>query len=292
MKQFFVAGGTCDTGERVVAGLCEKYGCDAVTCLVRKTSDRSGIQKLGVQCVEGDVTALSSVDYSFSEQTVYVDITGPAKYWQTVPQLRQLGISRARFVSTTGIYSRYRAVTTEYLQSENAIRESGIAYTIIRPSMIYGTEKDRNMTKLLRFLNRWPVFPIFGRGDNLMQPIYVQDLADGILASIFQEELSRNKEYNLCGPFSLTYRELLRCCLNALNRKVRLIHIPQSLAEMAAAIGEKIPGFPITKEQVMRLSEDKCFDIQLAVKELGFSPRPFAEGVRLEVETLRRRKVS
>ena len=103
MKQFFVAGGTCDTGERVVAGLCEKYGRDAVTCLVRKTSDRSGIQKLGVQCVEGDVAALSSVDYSFSEQTKYVDITGPAKYWQTVPQLRQLGISRAWFISTTGI---------------------------------------------------------------------------------------------------------------------------------------------------------------------------------------------
>ena len=246
---------------------------------------------MGVKLVTGDVVDKTTFCKVIDAETFYIDITGPKHYWQTVPHLIEFGIKRALFVSTTGIYSKFRAVTTEYLQSEAAINESGIAFTIIRPSMIYGTERDRNMTKLLRFLDKWPVFPVFGSGEYLMQPVYVQDLAEGILTAILREEVSRGKAYNLCGPSPLPYIDLLRECSKALGRKTKFLHIPSKIAEGLAAVGQMIPGFPITREQVMRISEDKKFDISLAQCELGYSPRSFAEGIELEVQGLRQKNM-
>jgi nucleoside-diphosphate-sugar epimerase len=81
-------------------------------------------------------------------------------------------------------------------------------YTILRPSMIYGADRDRNMIKLLKYLSKWPVFPIFGSGKGLMQPVFVQDLADGIVTAILNPELTRWKEYNLCGPAVIPYIDL------------------------------------------------------------------------------------
>ena len=256
---------------------------------MRSTSKVQGLQQSGVNLVMGDVADKVTFGNHIDADTFYIDITGPKHYWRTVPHLIDLGIKRALFVSTTGIYSRFRAVTTEYLQSEAAINESGIAFTIIRPSMIYGTDRDRNMTKLLRFLDKWPVFPVFGSGEYLMQPVYVQDLAEGILTAILREEASRGKAYNLCGPSPLPYIDLLRECSRALGRKTKFLHIPTKIAEGMAAVGEIIPGFPITREQVMRISEDKNFDISLAQKELEYSPRSFAEGIGFEVEGLRQK---
>lgn len=289
MNKYFVAGGTCDTGERVVAGLCQRFGPDTITCLVRQTSQVAGLRNMSVNLVTGNVADKTTFKKYVDAETFYIDITGPKHYWRTVPHLIDMGVKRALFVSTTGIYSKFRAVTTEYLQSEAAIHESGIAFTIIRPSMIYGTDRDRNMTKLLRFLDKWPLFPVFGSGKYLMQPVYVQDLAEGILTAILREEVSRGKAYNLCGPSPLPYIDLLRECSKALGRKTEFLHIPTKIAEGMAAVGEMIPGFPITREQVMRISEDKCFDISLAQRELEYSPRSFAEGIGLEVELLRQK---
>ncbi len=290
MRQYFVAGGTCDTGERVVSGLCRLFGQDSVTCLVRSTSNVDALKNLGVNLIFGDVCDMAGFSRHFSSDTFYVDITGPKHYWRTVPFLTARNVRRALFVSTTGIYSKYREVTTEYLESEASIKESGIVYTIIRPSMIYGTDRDRNMTKLLRFLNKWPIFPVFGTGTHLMQPVFVQDLADGILTAIVHEETSRNKEYNLCGPEPLPYIDILKECVRTLDRNTGFLHIPHGLAVGIAAIGENIPGFPITREQVMRISEDKCFDISLAQHELDYQPRSFREGIRNEVEWLRNQR--
>lgn len=282
-RRFFLAGGTSDVGERVANGIVKHYGKESLTCLVRNTSNASVLANLGVRLVIGDVTAPATFQSELNAETIYIDMTHPKHYHKSIDVVKNASVNRAFFVTTTGIFSQYRSAAAIYIEGEERIKKSGLIYTIIRPSMIYGTEKDRNMTKLLRYLNKWPIFPIFGQGNHLMQPVYVQDLADGILASIFFEEVSRNKEYNLCGPVALSYLEIVKCCMRTLDRNVTFLFIPQKLAEMIAAVGENIPGFPITLEQVRRLSEDKCFDISLAVQDLSFSPRPFTEGIQLEV---------
>lgn len=288
MKDFFIAGGTSELGNRVVRALVEIYSKDAITCLHRRDSEIKPLEELGVRLVEGDVCIPATYKAHLSRDIIYIDMTHPKYYHSSIEIIKEAEIQRAFFVTTTGIFSQYNHCSDIYIQGENKIKASSCTYTILRPSMIYGTNRDRNMTKLLGYLAKWPVFPVFGQGDCLMQPVYVQDLADGIVSAIKNEELTRNKEYNLCGPTAMPYSQILRLACEALGRKVRLVRVPYRLALFGATVGEKvIPKFPIKKEQVQRLVEDKCFDISEACADLNFSPREFSAGIKEEVVQLR-----
>lgn len=286
--KLFIAGATSDLGNRVVSQLVRRYGKQMVTCLVRNTSNIDYLKGLGVVIKIGDVTQPETFQDELGPDTVYIDMTHPKYYSKSINTVKNAGTQRAFFVTTTGIYSKYNHCSDVYKLGEASIKESGIKYTILRPSMIYGTERDRNMTKLLCYLDKYPIFPIFGKGDCYMQPVYVQDLADGIFSAIDNKEISSLKEYNLCGPSPLTYLELLRIASESLSRKVRFFHIPYWLAVGIVTIAEKIPAFPIKKEQVLRMLEDKSFDITDSVRELNYTPRNFNEGIKEEIKHLKK----
>ncbi len=84
---------------------------------------------------------------------------------------KEAGIRRAIFISTTAIYTQLDAKSKSIrLAAEQAIQTSGLEYTILRPTMIYGSRRDRNMWRLIRFLRVSPVAPVFGDGNYLQQP--------------------------------------------------------------------------------------------------------------------------
>lgn len=289
-ERYLIAGGTSDTGNRVVKGLVSCIGARCLTCIVRKTSAAESVEflrSLGVNLVVGDVTDPVVLADLLASSTTYLDMTHPKYYHQSIEVVGKAGIRRAFFITTTGLYSKYNDCSEIYKVGETRIKNSGVDYTIIRPSMIYGTERDRNMTRLLRYLSKWPVFPVFGDGLGLMQPVYVQDLADGIVKIVSNPELTRGKEYNLCGPTAISFTKLIEIACEALNKRVHIVHIPHAFAATVAGWGEHFPGFPIKKEQVLRLLEDKAFDISLAQKDLGYNPREFSAGIREEVSCLR-----
>jgi len=295
MMKYILAGGTSEVGNRVVKNMVLELGAENIICLVRSTSDCVSVnflKSLGVQIIVGDVTESEKLFALLNNShAIYIDMTHPKYYHKSIDVIKKAGIRRAFFVTTTGIYSKYNNASEIYKIGEERIKNSGIEYTILRPSLIYGTDRDRNMTKLLKILAKWPVFPVFGTGQCLMQPIYVQDLADGIATSIFKFEMTGNKEYNLCGPNAISYVRLLELACEALNRKVKLIHIPHRLAVAVAGVGEKIPGFPVKQEQVLRLLEDKSFDITAAQNDLGFTAREFSKGITQEVAFLKEKGI-
>lgn len=285
MKIVF-SGSTSDTGNRVLKKLVEKIGNDAITCLVRQTSDINLAEKLKVKTVIGDVTEPETLIKQLNSSVTYLDMTHPKYYHKSLEAVVSAGVERAYFVTTTGIFSKYNQFSQIYKDNEAKIRSSGIVYTILRPSMIYGSMRDKNMHRLIQFLDRYPVFPVFGAGKSLMQPVYVEDLADGIVAAVGKAG-TENQEYNLAGPTGIAYREIVDTILTKMGGAVLKINIDTTLAANMAKFAQKIPGFPVTKEQVLRLQEDKVFDISKAVNELGFSPRSFEEGIRIEIEEMR-----
>ena len=290
MTKYFLAGSTSELGNRVAKGLVNHFGANKIICLVRTNSDNNSIKylkELGVSIEVGDVTEPDTLHRLLNPDTIYIDMTHPKYYDKSIDVVKQAGVKRAFFVTTTGIYSRYNQCSDIYKEGEAKIKASGIEYTIIRPSMIYGTERDRNMTRLLKYLSRYPIFPIFGDGKALMQPVYVQDLADGIVIAIDNPELTSSKEYNLCGPISISYMSLIKTACDIMGKRVQLIHISHRMAFTLVGLAQKLPKFPIKQEQVMRLAEDKAFDISLAQKELGYTPRGFSEGIREEVACLK-----
>src|SRR5205814_8821341 len=98
-----------------------------------------------------------------------------------VATARAAGIERAVFISTTAIFTALNAPSKAVrVAAEKTIGESGLRATILRPTMIYGSARDRNMARLIRYLRRWPVIAVAGSGVHLQQPIYVDDVARAV----------------------------------------------------------------------------------------------------------------
>jgi uncharacterized protein YbjT (DUF2867 family) len=196
-----------------------------------------------------------------------------------VRQLDSAGVKRAVFVSTTAIFTTLPSVSrATRVEAEAAVQNSGLEWTILRPTMIYGTVRDRNISRLLRFLKRWPVFPLCGNA--LWQPIFVEDLAEAVVA-VLDSANSIGQVYNLAGGCALRFADLVRTAATSLSREVLLVPVPMVAAVMAARVSRVV-----TAEQVRRLAEDKTFDYSSAIRDFGFRSRAFAEGVRLEAQSL------
>lgn len=284
--RYVIAGATSYTGNCVVKRLVAKVGAENITCLVRPTAETGFLQSLNLKLHQGDVTLPDSLAAILAADVAYIDMTHPKYYHQSLQAVMLAGVERAYFVTTTGIFSRYNYCSDIYIENEAKIRQSGVVHTILRPTMIYGSRHDKNMCRLIRFLNRSPFFPLFNGGHSLMQPVFVEDLADGIVAAI-GEVKTEYQDYNLAGPESLEYRKIIDIISRQLDRRVAKVNISSSGAAAIARIGQKVPGFPITHEQVLRLREDKAFSIEKAACELKYAPRPFEEGIAAEIADLR-----
>ena len=204
-----------------------------------------------------------------------------------VEAARRAGVGRVVVVGSTSVHSSYEFRAGPKLRMERVVRRSGLDWTIVRPSMIYGSERDKNVQRLLRFLGRAPVFPMFGPGTNLWQPVYHEDCARGVYEALVRLS-AVGRSYDLPGGESLTYLDLVKTAAGALGKKPRIVRLPLEPVRLLLGAAEKLRlPLPVGSEQVLRLREDKAYPYEEARRELGYAPRPFREGVALEVARLR-----
>ena len=209
-----------------------------------------------------------------------------------VPSILQaceaVGVSRAVFVSTTAIFTKLNAGSKAVrLAAEADIQASGLNWTILRPTMIYGTPADRNMIRLLQWLERWPLLPIFGTGRSLQQPVHVTDVAWAVV-EVLDQTASYGRAFNISGAAPLTYNEVVQVAAGALGKQARLLHLPAALFIRILQFTERFGlKLPIKAEQIQRLNEHKAFDHQDAAEVFGFSPISFSQGIQQEVNLYR-----
>ncbi len=256
-----------------------------VRCLVRTTSPIERLE--GFELAYGDAWDAGSMERALCGMDAFVHIAGVEHTPHVLEAASRARVERLVSVSSTSAYSGFSFRSAPRLINEALLSESGLRWTVVRPSMIYGSELDHNMHKLLRFLDRSPVFPLFGSGENLWQPVYYEDLARGLYAALTRPG-TVGKIYDLPGKRPLRYVDLVRAAAGALGRKVRMIRIPAEPVRRGLLVAErlKIP-LPVKSEQVLRLREDKAYPYEKARAELGYDPRSFEEGIALEAERLR-----
>jgi uncharacterized protein YbjT (DUF2867 family) len=263
-------------------------GGHEVCCLVREGSSRaSRLDPLPVELVRGDAGDARALSRALSGMDALVHVAGIGYASQVVEAARRSGVWRIVVVGSTSAHSAYEFRSSPKLRMEELVRESALEYTIVRPTMIYGSELDKNMHRLLRFLDRSPVFPMFGSGENLWQPVYHEDCARGLYEALVRPE-AVGESYDLPGAEPLTYLELVETAAGALGRKPRIVPLPLEPVRrsLAAVEGLRLP-LPIKSEQVLRLKEDKAYPYDKAKRELDYAPRSFWEGIALEVARLR-----
>ena len=281
----FVTGGTGFTGSRLVQ-LLLKSGVQ-VRCLFRPSSDRSVLPQPEIEWTQGNVCDSRALSVSMQGADVLINVVslGFGHADAIVSAAQTAGIQRAVFLSTTAIFTRLNAKSKSIrLDAERLIESSGLHYTILRPTMIYGSPRDRNMWRLIRLMRYSRVIPIFGDGNSLQQPIYVDDVAGAVLKCL-ESEKTIGRSYNIAGKHPLTYNQVIDTIAFQMNRRAWKLHIPYSPVVALLNFFERLHiPLPIKAEQVLRLNENKDFSYENAERDFGFAPLSFEEGIRKEIQ--------
>ena len=158
-------------------------------------------------------------------------------------------------------------------QAELEVTGSGLDYTILRPSVIFG-EGDEFLTALAGLVRFGPITPVIGAGKNRMQPVAVEDVARCVAASV-GNSLVKGKTINLGGPDRLSYNALLEEVALAMGRRLRPVHIPLAAAWPAVAVLQRIlPRPPVTTAQLRMLGVRNVAEGRDMERAFGFTPKP------------------
>jgi uncharacterized protein YbjT (DUF2867 family) len=157
---------------------------------------------------------------------------------------------------------------------EQAVQRAFANTTLIRPSVMFGPD-DAFVTTLVKMVRLLPVLPMFGSGKTKLQPVYVEDVAEGVTRALLSTPGLRRACYEFGGPQIYTYEELLRTVARTVGARPRLIPMPFALWHAAARIAEYVPGAPLTRDQIALMQSDNVASPHLpGLAELGIQPTP------------------
>lgn len=202
-------------------------------------------------------------------------------YLGTVNQLlaaREAGVRRFVYVSGAGaapdapkhwFVFKWRA--------EEAVRASGITHVILRPTWVYGRE-DAALNRFLGFARRLPFVPTFGDGQQLMQPLFVEDLA-WLLADTLERAEADNQTFEAGGPERMSMDDVIRTALEVAGLRRPILHQPVALGKLLATFLQLLPGPPLTPDAIDFITGEAVADN--AALERVFGPRltPLREGL-------------
>ena len=174
-------------------------------------------------------------------------------------------------MKSSSVYARTKG------EGERALLRQFPEATILRPSVIFGPGDG--------FFNRFgqmamfaPALPLIGGGTSLMQPVYVGDVADAVLAALTTQK-ARGQIYQLGGPQTYNFAELMRFTLDCVGRRRLLLPVPFLLASLPAALAGFLPNPPLTLDQLKLLKVDNvCRESAPGLADLGITPTAI-EGV-------------
>lgn len=185
---------------------------------------------------------------------------------------RDAGVERLIHVSGIGADA---ASASSYIRSRGAGEQAVLAAfpraTIIRPAVMFGPD-DVFLTTLIQLLRTLPVFPMFGGGHTRVQPVHVEDAGEAIARIVAASEPAA--AYELGGPRTYRYDDLLRAVGNERGVKPVLVPVPFWIWKMLAFGAETLPHPPLTRNQVELIAIDTVAAPNLpGLQALGIEPR-------------------
>ena len=164
--------------------------------------------------------------------------------WRLVRAAERAGARRFVFFSTLGASTRSRArLMRAKALAERAVAESALEHTVFAPSMVY-SPSDPFMT-LLERMSLLPVMPISGSGRAGFEPMWAEDVADCVMAALpggAHDAASVGRRYELAGPETLTYEEIVQCALDSFRRRRRIVRLPTAVVRPSLKLVELLTG--------------------------------------------------
>jgi NADH dehydrogenase len=261
-----VTGGTGFIGPKVVRALRDRG--EDVRCLVRDRERAAHVAALGAELIEGDVTDAASVRVAAQGCDVVVHLVaiveGSREQFDRVMKQGTRNVVAAakeadarRFVhmSALGVSERTRTLTPYFeakWDMEQTVQRSGLEYVIFRPSFVFG--RDGGILATFVRVARWaPVTPIVGPGTERIQPIWADDVGAYFAAGV-DAPAAVNRTFELGGPDVVTWDEFWQRLKRTMRVRRPSLHLPYRLMSAQATVTERLPGAPVSRDQLNMLS--------------------------------------
>jgi uncharacterized protein YbjT (DUF2867 family) len=265
-----------------------------VRCLVRDPR-RLGPQRVRVQIALGDLADPPSFRNAMRGVSTVVHLAASTRdqprgsieelaaiaTWRMVEAAQRAGVQRFVFFSTLGASTHHRArLFRAKALAEQAVRESDMHTTVIAPSLVYAPG-DRWLT-LIERLSLLPVVPISGRGRAVCQPIWAEDVAACVIAALVENADAdgvTHRRYELGGPQTMTYNEVVNTVLRSLDRERPLLPLPTPIVSRTLHIVERAvhANTPITWDEAELLEANMvATDGSGDTAAFGITPQPMS----------------
>jgi uncharacterized protein YbjT (DUF2867 family) len=228
---------------------------EPVRCLVRDPR-RLGDQRVRVQIALGDLSDPQSFRHAMRGVRTVVHLAASVRdqprgsieelngvaTWRMVQAAQRSGVEHFVFFSAldASTFSRARFMRAKAL-AEEAVAQSGLRHTIFAPSIIY-SPGDHFLTILRRIALLLPVMPVSGSARALYQPIWADDVADCVLATLDGGGDGGPARYELAGPDTISYETIVRLALRSFGRRRPVVHVPLPLARQFLRVARLVAG--------------------------------------------------
>jgi uncharacterized protein YbjT (DUF2867 family) len=292
--KILVTGGTGFVGPAIVHALRAENR--DVRALVRRPDRASHLTALGVELAAGDVGDPESLKAATDGCTHVVHLVAiiqgrPDDFHRVmtvgtqnvVAAAKAAGVARFILMSALGTSDEpsvpYYAAK---LAEEREVSESGLEHTIFRPSFIFGPGGGALGT-FMRQVKLSPVVTVIGTGRQRSQPIWRDDVA-AYFARAIDDPRAANRTFELGGPDTVTWDELYRMIARVLGKRRALLHVPFGVARVGAKLTERLPGAPLSTDQVTMLEDaDNVVSNTDAVDTFSLPLLPLEEQIRRSV---------
>jgi len=263
---------------------------DAAGALILARLDPA--QRAAVELIRGDVNDAASLPASIAGADAIVHLVALPRDLDGGASLRLVNTEGTRNVVVAAQAAGVRRFvhlgalgvqddpTLHYASSkakaEAIVRESGLDWTILRPSLLYG-ERDGFFNILAGLVRMSPgVVPVPGDGRSRFQPLAVEDLATVVVRTL-GDAATAGRAYDLGGPRVWTYREILGEVLRALGARRLVVPVPVPLISLVAGAAELIHlPFPVATDQLRQLRLDNVGPLTGVRDAFGFEPADMA----------------
>lgn len=272
-----VLGATSLVGGHVLPRLVEQRAVTVALSRGSKDEDPSG-----VRWIAGDLAAPADIAFPFVDTVLSL-----CPIWllpAALPALAKAGMRRLVAFSSTSVSGKARssnagerAVAARLAEAEAQVRKfceaHEVAWTLLRPTLIYCEGRDGNVSRLAGLAERFKVLPLAGPGRGLRQPVHAEDLAWAAMAAAVSPQ-TPGRAYDLPGGETLTYRQMVERIFLGLDRTPRIICAPLPLWRLGLRLaGERLAG--ATEAMGERMNQDLTFDGEPAARDFGWAPRMF-----------------
>jgi uncharacterized protein YbjT (DUF2867 family) len=289
--RILVTGGTGFVGSSLRAALAGRR----LRLLVRDRAKHAALASSDVEVIEGDVTRAETLTEAVAGCEAVISLTaiieerGGATFDSVIRQgnvnlvaaARRAGV--ARFLLMSALGARHDPAFPYFeakWQAEQAVRASGLSWTIFRPSVIFGPG-DGFITVLADLIRKAPIVPVVGSGRAKFQPVFVDEVAASFVNAL-DDPATAGKVFELGGPEILTYEELLDLIAAKLDKRRPKVHVPVGLMKAVVTVTRPLPKAlrpPVTEEQLKMLAIDNCTDDSATARLIGREPLRLADGI-------------